>query len=976
MGYISWPQAQPPYAPNTYVTDRLVPVNNSSLTNGLARDVAAMQHHINTTNLIASGYANPVLSGYFKNIDTLYLSANKIDSRYLYLHYTSNSNIGLINSPNITINATDSAFVGNNISLYNSFQGPGFSLNSNGLVYNASYISGSVWNWFLTNINSSQFLNGLFNNITVVSGNINVDPSHNIYLNTGFSASGSISESGIYWDGFGGHDHKQNNIKANNIVNSDMIIQSDLNIVNNKSSITVQTGKLNAQTFNTKTSYDSSDFYILDYSASGTYYGLRDVISYTYGIGPSGTVYISGKISDLNIGLEKMIVNGGQVIALSKTLPTGCPDTTKTFIYSTYDMLNWQAILISGQFSNSGTFISESGNAYIADIIGVDYGPSNSDLYILWNMSVPSGNYCSLVDYQNMYLGGHGQLYGVRNCAYGASKYGVGLSLIDSNIFVYGYEYPHLNIKGIGQWDKNGYYYNPNGNYNPDFCGAILNSDASAQDISYSGVPCKFSYPFLQVFTQDNIITNMQQPNNYYWIDGSNGSVDGHLTAANNGSVYTFLPGNNVNYSGYYAGFFGNGFSEITSIMSYDAPYHAGKKGMFTFTHQNSFYDGYDYFYDGTDFVDNFVVNPLLVFGNFISQVNTSSNDNIFAGCVPLVMELDRRLPNSIFNSNTNQIYITSGNAIYAPNVLHGARSLMDDTYLMRLPNVLVYDSIIRSNLFAEFVGTAGKYWTDSTNFQGSPGYEAYINPDPLDQKDCHSNICPWLPGYGVTPFCGSGQIYYKHINELTPTKLHYTSSVLDSYGLIIPSGTFTDRNMPTFYDRPNLKGFWSTKTFDWFYNAMPNSNLFGYGLGPNPPSGSYNPTYYYMRPTHPLQHNGVIYCILENNTGFIYTGPDGPQYIDDNIMYSDLIKFGNTIYGVGCLIKQQDTTYTYTIVVTTIKRNISTFVPLPSTNNSILGKKTPKFVIYNNSLYIGLGNGVFLVKKPSHIDLCITDNI
>ena len=284
--------------------------------------------------------------------------------------------------------------------------------------------------------------------------------------------------------------------------------------------------------------------------------------------------------------------------------------------------------------------------------------------------------------------------------------------------------------------------------------------------------------------------------------------------------------------------------------------------------------------------------------------------------------------------------------------------------------------------------------------------------------------------------------------------------SSINTSGLIIPADTFNNhRNLPTFFDRPVKTGFWSEKTFDWYYqpisraadtgnitlievNAIEQTHydihidgnyltsditdIFINGMYLNISgvmyyntlenigsatsgtfkfittlkgdtdinlagcvgtymipmsgvasviSGSFPKTYYYMRPKKPVQHNGVVYAILEDNSGFLYLGPNGFDYKDDGIIYSDLIKYGNTVYGVGVTYSKNSLDeYNYNMVLTTIKRNKSTIISKYNASNS--RDKTPKFVIHNGFLYVGIGYGKFLVKKPSHINLSLTSNL
>ena len=947
MGYQYWPSGLPPYTPYTYVKDGSTILNHLSIESGLARDVAVLQHHINTTHLFASGWLNPITSGYFQNIDVNNLYADNINTRIFSMYNINIPHINTLVISGTVFNASNSAFLSNNISVGGSFTGPLFSLSVNGLVYSPKMISGSLWNYILVSGVQNQLLNGDLNTLTVMSGNIIVDPTHNILIESfnGFNPQNSISESGLYWNAFGGHDHLGNKILARNILDDLVNYNGDLTIHSGGDGmICVQSGNINAADYKVTNNYTANDFYLLDHSSIGIYSGFAtDLIVNSKRNPLSGSNPVVGNLSDLDIGLYKMVSYNGSIWAISKTLPTGCLDNRKTFIYNSNDLCTWQAVLISGFFSIDGTYILASGNASIDDIMVYQ-----NNLYLLWNLPVTSGNYCTVFSYNNyLKTAEHttGITYGLGSGGFGSSKYGLGISYVDEFITVYGYEYPHVWVSGLYKWDRDCIYNN---------AGTMtsLSTSADVMSVNISGATYCYEYPFMNIYVPAAIPTD-GSANSVVWLDGSIGGDNPCLTTVRNNGVYQLLPKDSAYFSGYYAGFFGNGFSEITSILPLTNLYHSGKKGYFTYLN----YTDNSYAY-GADLIDNYTQNPILVFGSFLVQgsgVSSYSTSNIFGGCVPIVMDLDRRL--FTYNATYSNVLITSGNALFAPNVLHGSRSLMDSNYLFRLPSKLYCygnnaSGLAVSNLWYNNPNNNGRLWTDLS----SPAFN--------NTRDALINICPWQPGYGVFPFGGASNIYYQHDGESSPTKLIYKSGNTWNSGLMIDAGTYTNKNMPTYYDRPTKDGFWSSKSFDWYY--MPAS-----GYCPEPPSGSYPKTYYYMKPTHPLQYNGVVYCILENNTGFMYIGPDGPVYIDDNIMYSDLIQFGNTIYGVGSKVTFKAGVYNYRIALTKILKAESTEITIPNSINN--GKKTPHFVIHNNVLYVGLGGGIFLVKIPSQLDLCIT---
>ena len=925
-----WSSGLPPYIADTHIVDGRTQLNHQSIMDGVARDVGWLQHNINTTHLFASGFLHPIVSGYFRNIDTNYLYVNNINTRVLTLNNVVQPYVSSFSMTGDSLIVSDSAFRNNNLSVSDTFKGPNsFSLTTtSGFIYNPATISGGLYNYYLQRTGDYKLLGGLFSSLTMNSGNINIDSNHRVFVSLfgSFSPSGTISESGIFWQSSMGHNHKEVKITASNITDNTVVYYDDLNLDSLDGSIDIS-GVLDADHYIQETYYDSIGFYELDYTGNGTY--TCDIPSY------------SGYVKDLDIGMSPIISYSGQIYATSKTAPSGSKNLSDAYIYISDDLYSWHGYLVSGTFRAANT----SGVATVdACVI------NNNTLYFLWNYKVSSGNYCHFGTLSNM-QSATSPKYSLGKFAHDSSRYGVGLSSIENNLMIYGYEYPHLYTSGIPKWDR--HCLKDDGK---DF---ITNS--TGQDLSYSGVIYQYSYPFIQGYSP-------AAPNqSMYWLDGSI-YRDGYqqepsLITDTNGDAFNMLSHPDDNFSGYFASFFGNGFSEITSLLSIDGAYHNGQRGIFT--HRKAT-DEYVYH---SDVVENYSTSPVLIFGNSTLNTTTTKGSGIFGGCVPIVLDIDKRLWDMIGLNTINVTSINNNNLNFAPMFLHGSRSLLDTGTLFRIPSYLYYpgghEGIMTSNLYSEWIGNSGRLWTDYSWRNG--------------QRTELINMCPWQPGLLTFPFGGSGQVYYKH-DSSDITKVTYTSMYSDSNGLIIPSGTFTDhRNYPTYYDRPIKTGFWSSKTFDWWY--MPavdhSSNTLYFaasGNAPEPPSGSYPKTYYYQRPKCPLQHNGVIYNILEFNTGYICTGPNGSEYIDDNIMYSDLIKYGNTIYGVGVIIDSSTEIPTDHLILVTIKRNVSTKINLTTT---LSGKqRTPKFLIHKGMLYVGLGGGRFLVKKPSHTDLCITTNL
>lgn len=910
MAYQFWPSGVAPYSAYTYITDRTTPLNHDSIMNGIARDVGWIQHNINTTHLFASGYARPSLSGFFRNIDTNYLYVNNLQTRNLVFNNIKDPRFSSLKISGSIISVIDSAFKNNDITVSDTFKSTIFFLNASGLVYNPISISGGVYDYYMTS-GFYNFLDGLFGNITISNGNLVVDKSHKILIeNLGlFSPSGSISESGIIWNSTAGHNHINNKINSTNIISGSINYNEDLVINNVNSSIDIISGVLDAEYYETQTSYDVTEFYELEFSKDGIY--------------TCDQPNLSGYVRDLDIGSCSMLSYNGRVYAASTSAPSGSKNLTDTYIYNTDDFYNWRGVLVSGSWRPDNSS-DVSGIASIDSMTMFTEQP-----HVLWNLKVSDSNYVAVLlatdptDAKIQYNSG--------NYSYGSSRYGLGLSVIENNLLVFGYEYPHRKNNGIPQWDRKYIGYSVGFN--------IDDTNASDQDVSYKGVEYKYTYPFVQIFTSAGFGVNYEQK---FWLDGSIGtgsvSREPFYTSAINGNVYDYISKEAGSPTGYFGGFFGNGFSEITSVFSTELPYHNGQRGVST-----NFASGKNKY---EDLITNYAISPILFFGNSTTYVHTSLGSGIFGGCLPLVLNVDKRMlpPNSPNSVSNTDIYITSGNAEFAPGFLHGGRSMLDSsTLLFRIPGDYYWSRIRSSNLFLDLPNNIARLWT--TDQFASTRTELI-------------NMCPWSPGLLVTPFGGSGQLYYKNENDDSYFKISYSD--LSSSGIVIPPNTFEQpRNYPTYFNRPVKDGFWKSKYFNWYYESPIPANT-------NPPSGTYPKTCYYMRPKCPVQHNGVIYTILEHSTGFVYIGSNGSQFIDDDIYYSDLIKFGNVIYGVG--IKDNN------IIVVTLKRNIST--PVSITSSSSGSKDTPKFIAHGGKLYLGVGNGKFLVKKPSHLDLCITTNL
>ena len=953
---IYWPLGLPPYTASTHITDRTTPLNHYSIMNGLAKDIGALQHNINTTNLFASGYANPVMSGHFLNIDTNYLYAQYIVTNTGYMTNIDSKNIDSISykTPLYNVNVfttNNSAFINNNFQIRNTFRSydNSFILNSVNFIYNAIEISGGLYDYYFKPTDRYDFINGTFGQLIINSGNINISSNHKTIIENmhSFNPSGSLNESNIIWGSNHGHNHINNKINSNYIVNGDLTIEGSLNINNSLGSIDIISGVLNASSYNLQTYFEPTEFYLLDFSGEGTYTCDR----------PN----LTGKVSSLDIGTSQIISYGDTVFATSITPPEGLSDLTKTYIYKSTDLFNWTGILASGS----------TWTPQVRGVASIDaFTISNGSLYAAWNCAVNGANYAHVMKYDSVTdFNTSGIFYSSGVFAHGSSRYILGLANIENSLMTFGYEYPHVYSEGIPKWDKH-VATNPY-NDSPDIKPVLYNDGLTAdlvmeQDTSFKDKPYKYSYPFVQCFKGD--FTQK------FWVDGTYNGREPYLTHIDNGDVYDMLNKYNssIASSSFFGGLFGNGFSEVTAMLSTTMMYHNGYRC--SYSSRRTIVDDYTC----CDIVrdTHYSESPILVFGSASTSVNTN-NGVIFGGCIPLLYDINKKmLPNTWVNgtiySNVNTI-VTSGNADYAPMFLNGSHSLIDNIDLFRIPsysysdlNPIVEDrvgistaSFITTNYIplCNYIGTlygddvGPVLWSDFSNI--------------TTQRTELINYCPWLPSLLVFPFGGSGCIYYKNETDKVPIKLDYTLSNNDN-GLIIPNGTFNNhRNYPIYKDRTNKNGFWSSKKFSWYYQT-PNfeTNKSKYI---NPPNGNYTPTNYYMRPKCPVQLNGSIYNILEYNSGFVYTGPNGSEYKDDNIYYSDLIKFGNTLYGVGVDLDN-------VLKVMQIKRNISTEIKVNVTLSGV--RYTPKFLIHKNKLYIGIGNGRFIVKKPSHLDLCITSNL
>jgi len=396
----------------------------------------------------------------------------------------------------------------------------------------------------------------------------------------------------------------------------------------------------------------------------------------------------------------------------------------------------------------------------------------------------------------------------------------------------------------------------------------------------------------------------------------------------------------------YYRDLRGAAFREITSVIAMDGTYYTKRKR-----------------YTAPEFQPYNAVSvrqdPLLVFGNHTSTIrvpkhSTQGNRYYSAGNIPLVIDIPRRnqvkaaiVIEKLIPTNYCATSIMDGNLVsYIYDFTTTNDSSIIRTYLRNGTELVNPTGIISQNVIDT---RSGILWLN--NFASQIGLD------------------PENPGYGLFPVASSGHIAYRHDGETNSTSFSLDSGKPNS--LFYVSGVFdkTPFNFPTYYDREIKTGFWSTKSFDWHYESPPTIDI------QQPPSGDYAKTYYYSQTTSPVQYRGNIYARMEFNTGFVYIGVDGPEYIDDDIMYTDLMVFEDKLYAVGneVTLDESKLEFNYRFTVRTFEGKRSVEINTPISND--LKTRNSRMVIHNNKLYIGIGKARFLVKKPSHNRLSIASN-
>lgn len=610
---------------------------------------------------------------------------------------------------------------------------------------------------------------------------------------------------------------------------------------------------------------------------------------------------VSGYVRDMDIGTDHMVSYNGRVYASSYKYPSGHAGAPSG-IRTNY-IYETEDFHSWNAWAMSGCLTDGSGRVRGLSVY-------DNDIWVLVENQKLNNKYDLVVqtfsDRNDMTAYWWSGGYGSRGFWHDASPHPIGMDVTYSKLWIYGFTGTHTISGGYPhvRWDDT--------SYGPP--GLVGQNDTNAVSgiLSLSG-SIEYNKPFLMYKDSDT---------KYAFTDHFSGS----------GPIANFRGGT---ASGIYADLFGNGFNEVTSLVRTTGRYFGGKKRYFGHRSQADDYVHTPLLKENIDTWE-----PLLIFGNAYLQTHTSGGNYVlFGGNVPLVLnvltpELD---------IGTEQCGLWDDRI--AP--LHGGRSLYSERLACHFSDDF-FGAVGADqwHLYPTYTGKSARVWTaDHTESQ-------------VILRDAE------VVSYITTPLCASGRLHYMHEHETTWTRIAYSDD--PASGIYLASGFFPETfDKVTYYDRPNRTGFWSTKTFDWYYTYPSGENSVY-----EPPSGSMTKTYYYCQPTCPVQYNGKVYAALKYETGFVHIGTNGPEHIDDGIMYTDLLEYEGNLYGVGNEIKlnKESLDYDYYFTVRQFKGRSTTALTVPIGDNLIV--KKAKMVIHNNNLYVGLGDGKFLVKKPSHGDM------
>jgi len=527
MPYTNWPNGVGSYTPDTHITDRVSKVNHISIKDGLAKDIANIQSNINTTNLFASGWIKPVVSGWFANIDT----------NDMYVH-TLHTNILDINNGIYSVslakvdadgffNFHDCAFEDQYINVQNKFGNDTVYFSDSSFTFTGDMISGGLYPYILNDgvsyellglniLGQTTFTDVAINIINNYSSIIVKNPSPLLFTDT-------VNESYIRFHGLGGHDHTDSRIDAGLIEDGDLIYNSDLNItVEYDSSITLNNGIINADEFVITNSHRDSNVTRINGLSSGIYLDVN-------------TPSVSGLVKTLNLGTYQMHSFNDKVYATTNEIVA----SGKSYVFESEDLYNWNAIEMSG-FAHAVSGVST--------IVGMT--EHDGDLWMAANILVSGANSVAiqkLSDYESdtsryLWTGGLEE--------HNASPYIQGITSTNDTLFLYGKTGSHL-ITGIPQWDSV----------------KMTSSGIHATDVPpVSGIFDNNDFEYDKCFLR--------------YIDDSYIVTD-HLSGSGEITDYADYGHGGIDQTASYESLFGNGFNEVTSIIGVRGSYNGGNKRTF-----------------------------------------------------------------------------------------------------------------------------------------------------------------------------------------------------------------------------------------------------------------------------------------------------------------------------------------------------------------------------------------------------------
>jgi len=425
-----WPTGVPNYMADTHVTDRTTILDHRAIASGVGREVAKIQHNINTTNLFVSGWLFPVKRGWIDNLDVNNLYVHNLHSDTLTIHDLDEEHIDVVSFKpvNSDFNVTESAFRNFDIPIDKAFEADNtFFLNSSGFYFNGLGISGNVFAYDLLSGSPSSFRDLQVEDLFTMSGGVISLPdtiNHRIMIE-GISSvvmSGQMTEGRLYYHSYGGHDHKDNKIGAEDIFDNDITYTDDLQINSNSADINVLDGQIDVDNFNVKIdNFNSTNFQEVGNTQNAYYADVSG--SQHFG------VLVSGAASDLDLGAFGMTSHSGYLYAVTSNLPSIATSTASgaIYIFRTRDLHKWEAHLMKGLTSTYDT--GPSGIVVSNNIVTYE-----DDVFMCANNSKFGAGYKMQGFSDRNEFGSSSERFSV----VGGNQHVIGMTVTDNNMYVYG----------------------------------------------------------------------------------------------------------------------------------------------------------------------------------------------------------------------------------------------------------------------------------------------------------------------------------------------------------------------------------------------------------------------------------------------------------------------------------------------------------------------------------------------------------